>query len=277
MSTRRLIPFLTVACIATAVASLDAHDTWLLPSSARAAVGQRLDLHMSSGMTFARDDLPIEAGRVAKTVTRLAGTTGTLPAGTVRGGALIIPWTPAAPGIATIGISLVPKNLDLAPDLIEVYFADINADAKTRALWTAIPSPKQWRERYTKHTVSYVCVAGALKPDSSWTRPLGLGLEIVPGSDPTRLRVGDSLRVQVLWRGAPLADFQLGAFRDGEDKPVFARTDRDGRATARFPNEGWWLLHGTLLRRAGDASHEWDSDFTTTTVRVGKAGAPPGC
>jgi hypothetical protein len=58
---------------------------------------------------------------------------------------------------------------------------------------------------------------------------------------------------------------------------VFARTGRDGRATARFPLEGWWLLYGTHLRRATDASHEWDSDFTTTTVRVGKAGAATGC
>ena len=277
MPMRRVIPFAAVALVATAVASLDAHDTWLLPSAARATVGQRLDLHMSSGMTFARDDLAIEPSRVGTTVARLAGKTGPLPAGTVRGGALLIPWTPAAPGVATIGISLAPKNLDLAANLIEVYFLDINADAQTRAQWAAIPAPKQWRERYAKHAVSYVCVAGAPRTDSSWAKPVGLGLEIVPASDPTRLRAGDSLRVQVLWRGAPLPNFQLGAFRDGEDKPVFARTGRDGRATARFPLEGWWLLHGTHLRRATDASHEWDSDFTTTTVRVGKAGAATGC
>jgi hypothetical protein len=96
---------------------------------------------MSSGMTFARDDLAIEPSRVGTTVARLAGKTGPLPAGTVRGGALLIPWTPAAPGVATIGISLAPKNLDLAANLIEVYFLDINADAQTRAQWAAIPAP----------------------------------------------------------------------------------------------------------------------------------------
>jgi twitching motility protein PilT len=54
-----------------------------------------------------------------------------------------------------------------------------------------------------KHAKTYVRVGR--RADSSWSEPLGLGLEIVPTADPTSLRAGSPLQVRLLKDGQPLA------------------------------------------------------------------------
>lgn len=269
--------FVTSALILLAVAVLDAHDTWLLPGTQRVAKGKQVDLHLTSGMTFAADDFAIDPARIARADVRLAGISKRIAGRAPKPGALYLPWTPEASGLATIAVSLKPRDLELTSDKVEEYFLDINADKELRGVWAKIPAPKKWRERYSKHATSYVCVEGGTGRDSSWASPRGLTLEIVPERDPTALHAGDSLRVRVLLRGAPLAGLQLGELRDGATVPKFSVTDATGHATVRFPTAGWWLLHGTLLRRSTDATREWDSDFTTATVMVLPAGPKGGC
>lgn len=274
---RMRVAVLVAGAVALAATALDAHDTWLLPSSYRGVKGTRMDVHLTSGMTFAADDFLVEAARIVKADVRLAGTTKPLADRSASVTALKFAWTPAASGLATFGVSLRPKDLELKPELIEEYFADINADAATRAAWAKMPAPKTWREKYVKHATTYVCVAGGSKRDSSWVKPMGLGLEIVPESDPSDAHAGQPFKVRVLHNGAPVAGFQLGAERDGTRKASFRATDKDGRAAITFGTPGWWLLHGTSLRRATDASHEWDSDFATMSFVVLQAAAKGGC
>jgi uncharacterized protein DUF4198 len=80
--------------------------------------------------------------------------------------------------------------------------------------------------------------------DDSWRTPVGLGLEIVPLVDPTRLRAGDAVAVRVLKQGRPLAGFPLRAQAPGR-APVTAATDANGEATLTLAAGGPWLLAGT--------------------------------
>jgi uncharacterized GH25 family protein len=109
----------------------------------------------------------------------------------------------------------------------------------------------------------------AFTADKSWTKPLGLGLEILPERDPTVLRAGDTLVVRVLRKGVPLAGFSVGAIREGRSKAIFFKTDSAGRAGVIVDADGRWLLNGTNLRRSTAGSTVWESDFVTATVHVG--------
>jgi uncharacterized GH25 family protein len=104
--------------------------------------------------------------------------------------------------------------------------------------------------------------------DKSWTKPLGLGLELVPERDPTALRAGDTLIVRVLRKGVPLAGFSVGAIREGRSKATFFTTDAAGRAGVIVDADGRWLLNGTSLRHTKSGSTVWESDFVTATVHV---------
>jgi hypothetical protein len=72
-------------------------------------------------------------------------------------------------------------------------------------------------------------------PGAPWDTALGHELEIVPLTDPAAARVGESLRVRVLFRGQPLAGAEVER-GDGvtpmkeADIPRF-KSDGDGIAT----------------------------------------------
>ena len=104
--------------------------------------------------------------------------------------------------------------------------------------------------------------------DSSWARPIGLGLELVPERDPTALVAGDTLPVRVLKGGSPLAGFVIGARHAGATTATFFSADANRRARVLLPTSGQWLLAGTDLRRTSKPNLEWESDFTTMTLAV---------
>lgn len=275
-------------CLALGATIADAHDTWLLPSSLRTAVGRRVDLSLTSGMAFPADDFAIKPARIARASVRLGGHTSTLASPSSARLALRYRWTPKVPGVATIAVALAPKALTLRGPLIKEYLNEIDASPELRGQWTE-PADAPWREVYTKHAKTFVRVdhrSGSYpgRPDlqmteghdSSWATPAGLGLEIVPEHDPTMLVAGDSLPVRVLYQGAPLPGFAVGIEREhapGEKaRMAFARTDAGGHALLPLPEAGRMLLKGTQLRRVHEADVDWRSDFTTLTISVHPVG-----
>ncbi|MEO7362999.1 MAG: DUF4198 domain-containing protein [Gemmatimonadaceae bacterium] len=132
-----------------------------------------------------------------------------------------------------------------------------------------MPRPKQWRESYSKHGSSFVRV-GASARDSSWQAPLGMGFELVPKDNPTELRAGQTVQVRVLRGGVPVANLEVGFQFENETHVSFATTDKNGRASMKLSKEGRWLINSTNLRRTRKPNLEWESDFATMTVAVGR-------
>jgi hypothetical protein len=267
---RRLCAALAALCAIFLIASIaSAHDTWLIADSGRIAVGQRVILSLTSGMAFPQDDFAIDPARVARATVRVRDSARALPPPRPAAQALRYEWVPREEGIAVAGVELAPKTLVLEPDKIEEYLREIDATPETRREWASLGGRRKWVESYAKHAKTFIRV-GALGGDTSWMRPLGLALELVPERDPTALRAGDTLTVRVLHRGRPLSGFAVGAIREGSTKAAFAKSDAAGRARVLLPVAGKWMLNGTLLRRSPDPRLVWESDFTTLTLGVAR-------
>ena len=260
---------LTLGSVVTAFA----HDTWLISATNFGRVGTPFRLGLTSGETFPNDDFSIVSNRVARAIVREAGVTRSLPRPTPAALRLEYLWTPRSAGVASVGIELQPKTLVLEPRLIDEYLSEIDASDAIRATWKSLGEKQKWTESYTKHAMTFVRIAPARSDsawiaDKSWTRPLGLALEIVPERDPTALRAGDTLVVRVLRRGVPVPGFSVGAIREGRSKAIFFHTDAAGRARVIVDADGRWLLNGTSLRRSTTGATVWESDFVTATVHV---------
>jgi uncharacterized GH25 family protein len=260
---------LTLAFVATA----SAHDTWLISATNFGRVGTPFRLGLTSGETFPNDDFSIVSNRVARAIVREAGVTRALPRPSAAALRLEYMWTPRSAGVASVGIELQPRTLELEPRLIDEYLGEIDASDAIRATWKSLGDKQKWTESYTKHAMTFVRVAPARidSPwiaDKSWTRPLGLALELVPERDPTALRAGDTLVVRVLRRGVPVPGFSVGAIREGRTKAMFFHTDAAGRARVIVDADGRWLLNGTSLRRSTTGATVWESDFITATLHV---------
>jgi len=270
MPTKRIVLILSAAALLASATLAAAHETWLMPSSMRVAPGRTVELHVTSGMKFPADELPIDPTRVVRAEVRTAGIVERLRAPRATRLALRYRWTPRQQGVATISVALKPRTLELEPKLIEEYLTEIRADSSVRTQWNAVPAPRRWRETYTKYATTFVRV-GKPGQDAKWDSPTGLDFEIVPQSDPTALSAGDALRIRVLLRGAPLTGFPVGARREGGTADAFVTTDQTGLASVPLPKSGRWLLFGTHLKRANEPNLEWRSDFVTMTFAVARA------
>ncbi|MDB4870777.1 MAG: ABC-type Co2+ transport system periplasmic component-like protein [Gemmatimonadales bacterium] len=271
MPTKRLAVILSAAAVLASATLAAAHETWLMPSNMRVATGRTVELHVTSGMKFPANELPIDPTRVVRAEVRTAGNVERLRAPRATRRSLRYMWTAKQPGVATISVALKPRTLELEPKLIEEYLTEIRADSGVRSQWNAIPAPRRWRETYTKYATSFVRVGKA--GDSKSNSPTGLDFEIVPESDPTALSAGDALPIRVLLHGAPLANFPVGARREGGSADAFVITDAAGHASVPLPKQGRWLLFGTRLKRANEPNLEWRSDFVTMTFAVAPAGS----
>lgn len=255
-----------VFALATATVSL-AHDTWIAPRGHSARVGATVVVDMTSGMTFPELDYAIKTERVRESRVRLGGTTADVTDRRAGAKSLELSFEAGREGVATVWVDLAPKSLVLDAAEVAHYLEEIGAADTVGREWNSRKGRKRWRETYTKHAKTFVLVGEASK-DRSWVDPVGMLLEIVPESDPTSLRVGDTMTVRVLKDGRPLEGFAIAAVPAGAKTGELRRTDRAGRVAFVLDRAGGWLLRGTDLYASPTRRGEWESHFTTLTVEV---------
>lgn len=242
----------------------NAHDTWLLPDRFRVAKGESLGFGLSSGMDFPVPESAVAADRLLTRSVRLAGRIQSLTPGKADD-ALHLSGAAPAEGIAAVWVATRPRTLTLTPEQVDEYLAEVGATDTVGPVWTK-SGQKTWTETYAKLAKTFVRVGEA--GDGSWAEPVGLGLELVPEADPTRLRVGDALALRLLLDGRPLGDFAVGAAPAAPGKPRLLRTDAQGKVSVRLDQAGPWMLRVTRIVPSPAKPAEWDSAFTTLTVEV---------
>jgi uncharacterized GH25 family protein len=241
-----------------------AHDTWLQGPRLPIASGSTVRFDLTSGDGFPSLGNAIDPDRIEREGVRVGGVTQRFEARDRSKNALRLQVPLAIEGVVVAFVSLKPKALELKPDLVEEYLAEIGEWDLVGPEWKR--SGRRWREVYRKHAKTFLRVGEAQGTPPTWREPVGLELEIVPERDPTLLRPGDALPVVVLESGRPLAGFGL-ASSDGRERR-FLRTDADGRAVVRFDRPGRWLIGGTRLRKVQRPDADWESDFTTLSLQV---------
>jgi len=252
---------------------LFAHDTWLIPSSFRPSPGTSVEVRLATSEAFPTSEAAASPDRVARFILRQpSGTqsvTGYRPDGTF----LVARVTPSELGHAIVIAELKPRAFVLEPKIFNQYLQEeqLALVLEARAIRNQTNSPG--RERYEKVAKAILCVGSV--SDSLHTQPNNLWLEIIPESDPCSLRAGDSLPVQVLLQGQPLAGVHLAAGYPGvtgHKYPVWVRTDAQGRASITLDRPGLWfarVLH--MIPATGDPEADWRSAFSTLTFDVAPA------
>jgi len=244
--------------------ALNAHDTWLLPDRFRVATGDSLGLGLTSGMDFPAPESAVAADRLLTRRVRLAGRIQSLTLGKADQALRLSAALPSE-GIAAVWVATRPRTLTLTPEQVGEYLAEVGATDTVGPVWKR-SGQKSWRETYAKLAKTFVRVGETT--DGSWAEPVGLGLELVPEADPTRLGVGDTLALRLLLDGRPLTGFPIGVVPALPGKPLLSRTDGQGRVSVRLDQAGPWMLRVTRIVPSAARPSEWDSTFTTLTVDV---------
>jgi uncharacterized GH25 family protein len=244
-----------------------AHDTWLLPGAFAVRAGGSVELAMTSGMGFPKNESPVAPDRIARSGFRAGGGSGELKIEGTRDGALRLSAVLSQAGVATLWAVSRPRTLDLKPDQVAHYLEEIGQADTVGKAWEARGRPA-FKETYSKATKTFVRV-GTTSGKPLWQDPVGLPLELVPVSDPTAIKAGDTFVLRLLWEGKPLDTVKVAAL--GPDgKPQMLRPDAAGRVSFAISRPGPWLFKATRLTESAKRPNEWESEFTTLTVEAGK-------
>ena len=180
--------------------SLFAHDTWISPSAFTTAAGQEVRFDITSGMKFPTLDAGPKADRIAKAGFRLGSKPGDLKDFVGSKVALRVSHSFAENGVAIAWLQSLPKQLELTDEQVAEYLEEARAPADIRSAWEHQKGKAKWKEDYIKCAKTAVAV-GDGAGDESWNQQVGLTLEIVPMSNPTTIKAGQSAAFKMLRDG----------------------------------------------------------------------------
>lgn len=167
---------------------------------------------------------------------------------------------------------LHPIKIEIDDATVEIYLKEVNALPAVRERWQALRARGvRWQESYTKHArveLGALEAPGGLTPAAALPAFIaGLGLDLRLET-PSPLRVGDTLRAQLLRDGQPLAGQPLELRSNLSPIGIWRQTDAEGRVSVTVPLAANWLLRGVELRPSESQPDAWDSRFITLAFQV---------
>ena len=247
-------------------AILQAHETWLAPSSVASAPSQSVTFDLTSGGGFPAVDYAIAPERISGASFRLAGTSHELARLGREAHAFRFAQPFSREGVVTAWVTLLPHAIELKRETVAEYLDEINASPEVRAAWSRLKGKQEWKEFYSKHAKTCVAI-GATAADTSWNLPSGQALELVPVTNPFGLRLHQTATFRLLANGKPLSHASVGLIVGGRKQRVFQTTDADGLASFTIDRAGKTLLFAVHLRLREDEKN-WESDFATFTLET---------
>jgi hypothetical protein len=254
---------------ALAGASPDASalETWIMPYSFQASLGQPLATSLSDGNGLT----PLSAPhRLGLRTLQLVDSSGRFePERWDRRHRLALArFRAAAPGVACLVLSTDESEIRIAPEAVDDYLAEIQAPGAVLQAWGRQKARQQpWVERYTKEAKTYLR-SGTTQAGWPDLAQIGHRLELVPQTDPTRLQAGRWVSLMLLHDGKPQGDTALRLFT-GSSADQATRTDAQGLARFRLDKPGPHLVSATVLIAPAAAADPWTSHFATLGFGVG--------
>jgi uncharacterized GH25 family protein len=267
-----MVPAARFACtfglLALTGATAAGHDLWLIPPEA-AAAKKPVRVQASVGMDFPVSVFAADTERYpAKFVVGPEGAKLPLASAGKKDLLALLEFTPEKSGIHAVAVETRPKIIELEADRFNEYLVTDGLPHifRLRAKEKTLDQPAV--ERYRKSPKALVRVGDG--NDGPWDKVLGLPLEIIPQHNPFLLKVGETLKVRVLFQGKALEGGYLGWQRPGDgDTPIgVVRTDARGEALVPISQLGLMTLRLTHMTRPKAADHEWESFWTTLTFRI---------
>lgn len=263
---KRIFAMVFTVLVLFVTASL-AHDTWIVCDPAVVPSGRVLSVRVTSGEKFPSFESAPDAEGVAKAEWRIGDKRGTITDFKREAKSLVASGRVTTDGMAVVAIEFTPKKIELAPEEVVNYMEEIAAPTSVRRAYEQDGAAAGFHETYTKHAKTYLRV-GEGGDASGALGPVGFAIDFLPDTDPTALKVGDTLAMKVIRGGNELESCPVAVVCAATGEALMPRTNKAGMMLVKITSPGWWLVRTTELRRK--SAGVWESDFTTMTFYVEK-------
>ena len=253
-------------------ASVFAHDLFLKPDGFFAAVNSKVVISVLNGsftesegaVSFARlKDVSVVSPTGARTNPKEADFTKNETTSFLN-------LEVKEAGTYVVGLSTLPREIDLTGKEFNEYLEhdgipDTLAERKKNN-----ELEKGVRERYSKH-VKTIFQAGNSQTENFKT-VLGYPVEIVPQTNPYKLKAGERLEVLCLKDGKPLVNqYVMTGYEDKSGKVIAGenvRTDKKGIARIKLAVAGKWYVRFINMTRLDDPKLDYESKWATLTFEL---------
>lgn len=269
---KAIIALCVGGALAVCASTAAAHEMFLKPASFKLPAGTSTVVALFNG-TYDKSENAVTRDRMASVSVVGGGQVKTPAPSQWRDDAVTsyLDLTVDAPGTYVVGVSTLPKIIELSADNFEEYLRSEGIEDTLKSREAEKPSRAAVRERYSKH-VKTIVQAGDLKTDD-YARRLGFPAEILLKTNPAAMKVGDTLEFDALIHGQPMAAQLVYASFEGfqpsnlQNRAVRLRTDAAGHGAFKISQSGkWYITLINMQKSSGDAAYE--SNWATVTFEI---------
>lgn len=284
---RALRAAIVAASLACSASLLRAHDFWLIPDAFAVTPGGRIGVRGQTSSLFPSSLSAVTPDRIVAARVVTANASVTVRDVSVLGTSLRVAHPATSPGQHVIGVQLAPRTVRESPASFRRYL-DLEGAPEARQRYEReglLPTVggDSLTRRYAKYAKTMVEVG---RGPRAFQRLLDHPVEFVPLSDPSALRVGDTLRVRLVLLGKPAgaahahagsvpagraAVTDTAAARRAAARDVKLETDASGVATVVVTQPGLWNIRTLQIVPAPKGSGaDWDVHWATLVFSVVK-------
>ena len=269
-----------VSALFGSAVALSAHDFWIVPNAFAVAAGGSMEVRGQTSVRFPTSGSAVAPERVGEARVISASGDDRISDLSVAGKSLLLKHRPAAAGQRVVAVALVTRTSRAAPAGLKRYIGLEGAPelAERYEREGLFAKPDSLTQKTTKYAKTVVEVGGG--GPRAYAKTAGHALEFVPVSDPSALRVGDTIAVRLLFRGRSLGNAHLhagsapeAALEDSsalpaEGKDLSLTTDASGVVRVPIDQQGLWNLRTLYAAPIAEGSPEWEVAFATIVFRA---------
>lgn len=253
---------ITTVLVGLGAASLSAHDFWLAAANWTPPPGSPVTITAGIGETFpTRTQFRVRGNWLEQW--RILGADGDVQAapdfraeGVAVATDVVLPGPGAYLAVAAVRALVTEMK---GPAFTE-YLKEESLDRIIAARAAAGETDATTKEIYARY--AKVAIRTGAGDGAHLTRPAGLKAEFIPAADPTAIRPGRPLTLQLVADGRPVAGAVVAAVADGAVQK--ATTDDEGRVTFTPDRPGAWLVKTVhMVRLPPGSPADWESYWVT--------------
>jgi len=176
--------------------------------------------------------------------------------------------TIAETGTYIVGQRTVRSQVKMNPEKFSQYLKKQGLDDALKNVDYSKSDENPITEDYSR-CAKAIIRSGTMSETDVLSTALGYTLELIPYSDPARLKAGDTFTVQLRYEDQPMANAQItGLNKHKSEFPVKIRTDNEGYAHITLPYSGTWMLSSVYIIPGIDS--DWESFWANLSFSLSR-------
>ncbi|MBC6605220.1 DUF4198 domain-containing protein [Hymenobacter sp. BT188] len=267
LSHKFLIILPLLACSVAGLAS----ELWLLPPRFFVLAGNQQNLHVFVGEDFTGERWAGKSARLTSLHHYTATDSVDLTAAATSADTLQTAITFQKPGLHLLALTTTNSFVELAGDKFTSYLQETGLDNALTLRRQRGETTKPGRELYQRCAKTLLVAGPIITYDSTFARPSGQALELIPEQNPYALKAGAALTVRVLYEGKPLPRALVHVWQRGAPNQTITRrtklyTNQNGRVLFHLSAPGSYMLSTVCMAPTTDRkTADWQSTWATLT------------